>query len=146
MEASAASPEGIIVSSPSHSDGHGVEAFEPMTMVMGNNELSSTPGSATRFDVYSHLKKAFQDLQPEGAADHALNQLSYKNFPALQQALEKLTLQSKNKTLDIVFCTRITSMFGTLNLYLDPFMWHEASALVAKSLGHGVRFACTLWG
>ena len=38
-------------------------------------------------------------------------------------------------------------MVGTLNLYLDldlSYTWQEASLIVAKAEGHGVRHACNL--
>lgn len=51
--------------------------------------------------------------------DRALNMLNYKNFPALQHALAKLTVTSKDKKIDVFFQAHITAMAGTLNLYLD---------------------------
>lgn len=71
-----------------------------------------------------------------------MNILNYKDFPALRRARAKLSIKAKDKNLDVIFRARITSMVGTLNLYLDPelaYTWREASLIVAKSLGTGVR-------
>jgi len=54
------------------------------------------------------------------ASDAALDQLHYKNFPALRRVHAKLTIKSKDKKIDIIFRVCITEMVSTLNLYLDP--------------------------
>ncbi|KAJ7116133.1 hypothetical protein C8R43DRAFT_1137998 [Mycena crocata] len=80
------------------------------------------------------------DPTPESASDGALNQLNYKNFPALRRAVASLTLKSKDKNLDVFFRARITAMVGTINLYLDSelsYSWRQASMIVAKAQGHG---------
>lgn len=84
------------------------------------------------------------DNSPEGASETALNQLNYRNFPALQRAAARLELESKNKKHDVVFRGRILAMFGTLTLYLDTsaaYTWRKASLVVAKSQGHGPHLA-----
>ena len=77
-------------------------------------------------------------------SDLALNQLHYKDFPALRRAVAKLTVKSRNKTLDVFFRARITAMVGTLNLYLDSelsYSWREASLVVSKTQGQGSNHA-----
>jgi hypothetical protein len=44
-----------------------------------------------------------QDDTPAMASDAVLDQLHYKNFPALRQVHAKLTIKSKDKKIDIVF-------------------------------------------
>lgn len=78
----------------------------------------------------------------ENASDTALNILNYKDFPALRRARAKLSVKAHDPKLNLVFHLRITSMVGTLNLYLDAelsYSWREASVVVAKSLGLGVQ-------
>ncbi|KAF8573614.1 hypothetical protein K439DRAFT_1624948 [Ramaria rubella] len=84
------------------------------------------------------------DGTKENGTDKALVSLDWRDFPALHQAREKLTIKSKDKKLDVFFRSRITSMVGTLNLYLDPelsYSWREASLLAAKAAGCGVKHA-----
>lgn len=91
--------------------------------------------------------KTPHDRSEETSTDRALNQLNYKNFPALRRALAKLTLKSKDKKVDVVLRARITAMSGTLNLYLDPevsYSWRQASLVVSKSQGHGANHARTI--
>ena len=91
--------------------------------------------------------KTPHDRSEETLTDRALNQLNYKNFPALRRARAKLTLKSKDKKIDVVLRARITAMVGTLNLYLDPevsYSWRKASLVVSKSQGHGVYHARTI--
>ena len=51
--------------------------------------------------------------------DTTLNGLNYKDFPALRWAHAWLAVKAKDLKLDVTFWARITSMVGTLNLYLD---------------------------
>ena len=56
-------------------------------------------------------------------------------------------MTSKDVKIDVTFRARITAMVGTLNLYLDPEMsytWRQASVVVAKLQGKGVRHAQTI--
>ena len=92
-------------------------------------------------------KEVPRDVAPETQTDSLLNNLSYKDFPALRRARATLTVKSKDKKLDVFFRSRITTMVGTLNLYLDPqlsYSWREASVLAAKAAGHGMRYARNL--
>ena len=78
----------------------------------------------------------------ENTSDTALNILNYKDFPALRRARAKLGVKACDPKLDFIFRSRITSMVGTLNLYLDAellYSWREASVVVTKSLGLGVQ-------
>ncbi|TFK39154.1 hypothetical protein BDQ12DRAFT_722537 [Crucibulum laeve] len=78
------------------------------------------------------------DYSLESTSDLALNQLHYKNFPALQKAAAELKVKSADKTLDIFFRACIMAMCGTLSLYLDSelmYTWCEASLIVSKSQG-----------
>ena len=82
------------------------------------------------------------DVGHETMSDTMLNSLNYKDFPKLRRAQARLHIASRDKNLDLTFRSRITSMVGTLNLYLDPelsYTWRQASLVVAKSLGQGVK-------
>ncbi|KAG2363590.1 hypothetical protein BDR07DRAFT_1460242 [Suillus spraguei] len=84
------------------------------------------------------------DDSPETFTDSVLNALNYKDFPALRHARAKITVNSKDKKLDVIFRSHITAMLGTLNLYLDPelsYGWREASLVVSKSRGQGINHA-----
>jgi hypothetical protein len=84
------------------------------------------------------------DNAPMSVSDKALNSLSWKDFPKLHQARACLTVKNKDKTLDIVFHSRITAMVATLNFYLDvelSYTWREASVLAAKAAGRSAKFA-----
>jgi hypothetical protein len=105
------------------------------------------------FDAHGKVEELLQELcegrkpkdnSPATASDTALNQLHYKDFPALQHAHASLTVNSKNKKIDVLFWAHMTGMVGVLNLYLDPklsYTWHEASLIAAKSQGHGISHA-----
>ena len=70
-----------------------------------------------------------KDNSPETTTDQFLNSLSYKDFPALCCAWDKLTVKAKDLKLDVFFQSHITSMVATLNLYLDPelsYTWCES--------------------
>ena len=84
------------------------------------------------------------DNAPMLVSDSALNSLSWNDFPKLHRARDCLSVKSKDKTLDIVFCSCITAMVATLNFYLDvelSFTWWEASVLAAKAAGQSAKFA-----
>ncbi|KAJ7118174.1 hypothetical protein C8R44DRAFT_738128 [Mycena epipterygia] len=88
------------------------------------------------------------DNSLESGSERALNQLNYRNFPALQRAAARLELETKNKAHDLVFRSRILAMWGTLSLYLDPsvaYTWRKASMIVARSQGHGSHLAHRIW-
>ena len=83
----------------------------------------------------------------ETMSDAKLNKLSYLDFKGLHKAHAKLTVLSKDKKLDVVFCARITALVGTINLYMDSelsYTWCEASLIVAKSQGQGSNHAQNL--
>ena len=91
--------------------------------------------------------KVLHDNSPEMSLDRGLNQINYKNFPALRRALTKLKVTSKDVKIDVTFRARITAMVSALNLYLDPEMsytWRQASVVVAKWQGKGVCHAKTI--
>ena len=78
----------------------------------------------------------------ESSTDKSLNLLNYLDFPKLRRARAKLAVKSKDPKLDATFRWCITSMVGTLNLYLDPelqYTWQEASLVAAKSMGTGIK-------
>lgn len=82
------------------------------------------------------------DKGHENTTDTTLNALNYKDFPALQRACAQLAVKAKDPKLDVTFQARITAMVGTLNPYMDPelsYTWREASLIVAKSQGVGIR-------
>jgi len=98
--------------------------------------LPSEPGPARQ--RLEQLLKDLVDNSPPTPEDNALN--DYRDIPALQQALAKLTVKSKDKKIDVFFRSRLTSMVGALNLFLDSEMsytWHEASLIAAKTSGAG---------
>lgn len=73
--------------------------------------------------------------------------LTWKDVPALKKARSGLAVKSKDKKIDIFFCSRITAMLATLNLYLDekfPCTWRKASIIAAKAVGRGEMHACNL--
>lgn len=85
-----------------------------------------------------------KDTLPDTLADYAINQMHYKDIPALRKALVELTLKGKDKRLDVVFRTRIMAMVGCLNLYLDEslsYTWRESSLLASKAQGKSERHA-----
>jgi hypothetical protein len=91
--------------------------------------------------------RALADPSPETSTDRALNQLNYKDFPALRRATASLSVKSKDKKLDVFFRAQIAAMVGILNLYLDSrlsYTWRETSMIVAKSQGHGSYRARTI--
>ncbi len=59
------------------------------------------------------------DTSPETVSDRALNQLHYRDFPALQRAAAHLEVKSKNRKHNVVLCSHLLAMLGTLDLYLD---------------------------
>ena len=82
-----------------------------------------------------------KDYTPGTQNDAALNGLSIKDLPKLCWAQARLVLKSDDKSLDVFLRTRIPSMLGTLNMYLDPealYTWRQASLVAAKIQGHGV--------
>jgi hypothetical protein len=99
--------------------------------------LSQSPKDA-RQDLdalFQHLKE-IEVTVPITKADNALAE--WKDFLALQKALNDLNLKSKDKRLDVFFHARITAMVGTLNLYLDSnlsYTWQQASMIVARTQG-----------
>lgn len=50
-----------------------------------------------------HKRQKPQDNSMDTTSDLALNQLHYKDFPALRQAVAKLTVKSHDKRLDVFF-------------------------------------------
>ena len=75
---------------------------------------------------------------PATPVDRALNLLCDR--AALSHAQEALSLQSQNKSLDVVFRSRISAMVGVLNLFLDldlPYTWRKASMIIAKAQSRG---------
>src|SRR5882672_11330182 len=101
-------------------------------------------------DSQSSLGNILDDLEDktdETGPDQSLGKLDWHDFPSLNQARARLTIESKNSAIDVFFRARITGMVGTLNLYLDldlSYTWREASLIVAKAAGHGVRHARNL--
>jgi hypothetical protein len=103
--------------------------------------------------AHVHLKELLEaishnslpvDNSPESLAENKLNQLTYRNFPALQRAADQLELESKKKEHDLVFRGRIQGMLGTLKLYLNPLLsysWRQSSMIVSESQGHGSYLA-----
>jgi hypothetical protein len=64
------------------------------------------------FDASRRVKELLQELRegrkpkdnsPPTASDTALDQLHYKDFPALRRARTSLTVNSKNTKIDMLF-------------------------------------------
>ena len=88
-----------------------------------------------------------EDKTHETGPDQALGKLDWYDFPSLLQARARFTIESKNKEIDVFFRAHITGMVGTLNLYINPelsYTWWEASLIMAKAVGHGIRHAHNL--
>ena len=64
-----------------------------------------------------HNGRAPADESPQSPVDRALDLL--RNRAALLTAQETLSLQSQNKTIDIVLRAHICAMVGVLNIFLD---------------------------
>ena len=82
---------------------------------------------------------------PINPVDNALALL--RDNAALSRAQEKLLLQGRDKSLDVVFRAHISAMVGVLNLYLDPelpYTWKEASMVIVKAQGCGSTCACSI--
>ncbi|KAH9014698.1 hypothetical protein EDB84DRAFT_1568033 [Lactarius hengduanensis] len=63
---------------------------------------------------------------------------------ALSRALTTLAAKSRDSRLDLVLRSRLTGMVRVLNLYQDltlQYTWRNASAMVTKIQGHGVKRA-----
>ncbi|GJJ11346.1 hypothetical protein Clacol_005578 [Clathrus columnatus] len=117
------------------------------------SSVSESGSTGTDEDINPGLQRleellhTVQDLQPLSAEDLALSKLSWKEFPALEEVKQKLSIKSKDKKLDVIFRTQLFAMIATLNFYLAPdltFTWREASLLAAKALGKGEKFARNL--
>jgi hypothetical protein len=82
--------------------------------------------------------RAPPDKSPKTPVDTALDLLH--DCAVLLQAQKRLTLQSQDKALNVIFRARISAMIGILNIFLDPelpYTWRKASMIVAKAQGHG---------
>ncbi|KIJ26831.1 hypothetical protein M422DRAFT_272034 [Sphaerobolus stellatus SS14] len=85
-----------------------------------------------------------KDNAPMPVSDHALESLSWQDFPELRHAKVALSFKSKDSKLDVVFRSHITAMVATVNFYLDvelSYTWWEASILAAKAAGKSRKFA-----
>ncbi|PSS02210.1 hypothetical protein PHLCEN_2v4066 [Hermanssonia centrifuga] len=95
------------------------------------------------------LKASETDISgfSESQANWELNQYSYLQFPMLHQAQKQLTVKIKDKTLNVVYRTRITAMVATLNFYLDHdlcYSWRRASVLASKASSRSEKYARTI--
>jgi hypothetical protein len=99
-------------------------------------------GCSSDFDLESGgvVALALEDADPKQLE-------GWKDWEALAKALPKLAEKSCNSWLDLILCARLTGMVGVLNLYLDPQLkssWTNASMMVAKVEGHGMKRTCNL--
>lgn len=121
------------------------------TVPSKNSEVVDPMAEACQ-KVDNMLKNIWEGQKPRDdslkkTTDLSLNQLHFKDFPALCQAVAELTTKSKDQKLDVFFHAPITAMVGTLNLYLNPefsYTWCEASLVVSKSQGQGISHACNI--
>ncbi|KIJ22610.1 hypothetical protein M422DRAFT_276934 [Sphaerobolus stellatus SS14] len=108
---------------------------------VSTEELSDNEEGLHANEAHQRLQEMLCDLTdnaPMSVSDSALDSLSWKDFPKLHWARDCLSVKNKDKTLDIVFRSRITAMVATLNFYLDvelSYTWQEASVLAAKAAG-----------
>ena len=80
----------------------------------------------------------------ESPVDYELEKLWYQDFERLSGAWAELSQKVKDAKLAIVLSSRVVSMVGTLNLYLDkslPYTWRQASELASKAQGKGTGYA-----
>jgi len=122
----------------------------------GDANEETKPNVPVAFDAQQQINAMLKDIcegrkpQDNGtdkASDLALDQLHYKDFPTLRQAVTKLAIKSHDKKLGVFIRACITAMVGTLNLYLDSelsYSWHEASLVVSKTQGQGSNHACNI--
>jgi len=87
-----------------------------------------------------------QDLYDaeESPIDYELEKLWYRDFERLGKARTELSSKVKDPKLAIVLRSRVASMVGTLNLYLDNtllYTWRQASELTSKAQGKGTSYA-----
>jgi hypothetical protein len=81
------------------------------------------------------------------ASEQALNALTFRDTPALRKALHGLQKKTKDRSIDLFFRARITSMVETINLFLDPdlgFNWRKASEVAARAQGRNMNHARNL--
>jgi hypothetical protein len=88
----------------------------------GNSDGTERPGgpgpARALFEELRHgLALEILDT-PWTALDNTLDRLC--DHKMLCTASERLAAMSKDKKIEILFCTHIVSMVGTLNLFLDP--------------------------
>jgi hypothetical protein len=117
------------------SKGDGGNAEAAVKAAPGVNGMQATTKALLEDLRHRHIPA---DESLPGPVDNALELL--RNYAALSQARERLSSQSQDKSLDVVFRARILAMVGVLNLFLDPelpYTWREASMIVAKAQGHG---------
>ena len=110
--------------------------------MLGRNRPAG-PGPARAFfeELRHGLSLEILDA-PQTALDNALDLLC--NHRMLYDASEKLAAVSKDKKIEILFRTRVVSMVGTLNLFLDPelnYSWRKASLVTSKAQGSGINHA-----
>lgn len=80
----------------------------------------------------------------ESPVDYELEKLWYRDFERLSRAWAELSQKVKDPKLTIVLRSRVVSMVGTLNLYLDKtlqYTWRQASELASKAQGKGMGYA-----
>jgi hypothetical protein len=98
-------------------------------------------GCSSDFDLESGgVALALEDADPKQLE-------GWMDQEALAKALPKLAEKSHNSRLDLILCAHLTGMVRVLNLYLDPQLkssWTNASMMVAKVEGHGMKHTCNL--
>lgn len=80
----------------------------------------------------------------ESPIDYELEKLWYRDFERLTKAQTELSFKIKDPKLAVALRSRIASMVGTLNLYLDKtllYTWRRASELASKAQGRGTSYA-----
>ena len=94
-------------------------------------------------EVEDLLDQDLYDVE-ESPIDYELEKLWWRDFERLGQAQVELSFKVKDSKLTIVLRSRIASMVGTLNLYLDKtllYTWRQASELASKAQGKGTSYA-----
>ncbi|CAK5270383.1 unnamed protein product [Mycena citricolor] len=90
---------------------------------LDTTQPSTAPSVEEAREALNKMRAEAERLEAEGAmweaSERALSALTWRDWPALQKALEGLSVKAKDKRIDILYRARLMSMVATLNLFLD---------------------------
>jgi len=107
------------------------------------DDKTNTPPSPPLGEVEDLLNQDLYDAE-ESPIDYELEKLWYRDFGRLAKARAELSSKVKDPKLAVVLRSRVASMVGTLNLYLNNtllYTWRQASELASKAQGKGTSYA-----